>query len=383
MDLHELSIDLFSGLNKANESGQTSIGLLLFFLAFLGAMVNLPSFLLLKADSIYQRIIWRYLGLALFISPKFIYDLLVNITSFWGIFVSNIFPIFFLSLLNTAYVYMMYFAVQRTYVAHTLLLCSIGPTFSAVWKIIKREPYTTIEYIGIGVNVFGAYLCCCDQAAHLDRILVSRLTVSLGKGILIGDFMAILSSAVYAIYACLSKPIAVTSNCPISVYLMLMAGYVVGISFVLSIFFNERIDIFSTDEVFGLFAFITDTRSIVFGLGGLGFMAGFVYHFFTLQAQEYLGGMFINVCYNFTPFLSQVTAYLLSAQADFPGTFTAFGGAILFIGCTLLAMSYQDQQDMSHVPVVGKLEGAAAPEENLPEMIKPPIEPEYAQPSEP
>ena len=157
-------MDLFNGMTRESTSGDTTIGILLLVFAFIGAVLNLPCFLLLQAESIYQRIIWRYLVLALLISPKFIYDLLANITAFWDIFLANIFPVFFLSLLNTAYVYIVYFAVNHTFVAHTLLLCSIGTAFSSTWKIIKREQYTTIEYIGIGINVFGAYLCCCEGA---------------------------------------------------------------------------------------------------------------------------------------------------------------------------------------------------------------------------
>lgn len=93
-------------------------------------------------------------------------------------------------------------------------------------------------------------------------------------------------------------------------------------------------------------------------------MAGFCFHYFTIRAQKYISSMFVNVCYNFTPFLSQVTAYCLEAQNRFPGTFTALGGAALFIGCTLLAMNYQDQQEMAHVPLIGKPE--AEMEEILP-----------------
>ena len=170
IDLGDLSVELLQGLTPAKPSTDTTIGMVLFVLAFIGAVLNLPSFLLLQADSIYQRIIWRYLVLALLITPQFLYDLLTNISSFLDIFLVNIFPIFFASVLNTAYVYMVYFAVRHTFVAHTLLLCSIAPTFSAVWKMIKREPYTSIEYIGIGINVFGAYLCCCE-GSPLERII--------------------------------------------------------------------------------------------------------------------------------------------------------------------------------------------------------------------
>lgn len=65
--------------------------------------------------------------------------------------------------------------------------------------------------------------------------------------------------------------------------------------------------------------------------------------------------MFVNVCFNFAPFLSQVLTFLLGAQ-PFPGTFTTYGGACLFVGCTLLAMDYKDQKAVVSVPLVGRNE---------------------------
>ncbi len=84
-------------------------------------------------------------------------------------------------------------------------------------------------------------------------------------------------------------------------------------------------------------------------------MAGFVLHVFPIIAKENLGSMFVNVCFNFAQFLSQVTAFLMGLQA-FPGVFTTYGGACLFIGCTLLAMDYKDQKEVVSVPLIGKLE---------------------------
>lgn len=191
--------------------------------------------------------------------------------------------------------------------------------------------------------------------------------------------MAILSSAVHMVYASFSKSASILSTCPISVYLLLMSGYVVALSFLLAFLFGERIDIFSTDDRYGLFAFITSWRSFLYGFVGLGVMAGFAYHYFTLVAQQYVSGMFINVCYNFIPFTAQMTAFVLGAQTGLPGTFTFVGGISLFVGCTLLSMTYQDQQYLAHVPVVAKAEeGVELPDE----VMRPPIEPDYAQSSD-
>lgn len=84
-------------------------------------------------------------------------------------------------------------------------------------------------------------------------------------------------------------------------------------------------------------------------------MAGFVLHVFPMIAKENIGSMFVNVCFNFTPFLSQVVTFLLGKQ-EFPGTFTTYGGACLFIGCTLLAMNYKDQKEVVSLPLIGKIE---------------------------
>ena len=84
-------------------------------------------------------------------------------------------------------------------------------------------------------------------------------------------------------------------------------------------------------------------------------MAGFVLHVFPIMAKENISPLFVNVCFNFAPFLSQVVTFLLGAQL-FPGTFTTYGGACLFIGCTLLAMDYKDQKEVVSVPFIGRLE---------------------------
>lgn len=98
---------------------------------------------------------------------------------------------------------------------------------------------------------------------------------------------------------------------------------------------------------------------MIYGIFGLGVMAGFVYYLCPSRAKTYLGPMFVNVCYNFTPFLSQVVAFLIGAQT-FPGVWTTYGGASLFIGCTLLAMDYTDQNELAKVPLVGSSDESQA-----------------------
>ena len=192
----------------------------------------------------------------------------------------------------------------------------------------------------------------CSNSSYISLIVINNI----GASILTGDFAAILASAIFAIYATYSKSVTNEKSCPASVYLTLLSVFTIGMSYLLSFILGDQLDLFALDPAHGLLGFLGDWHTFKYGFLGLGLMAGYVYHYFTMKAQQHIGTMFINVCYNFTPFLSQVTSYIMAAQIPFPGAFTAFGGAVLFIGCTLLAMTYQDQQEMAHVPIVGTRE---------------------------
>ena len=85
-------------------------------------------------------------------------------------------------------------------------------------------------------------------------------------------------------------------------------------------------------------------------------MSGAFLYIGTPSAKEYLSPMFVDVSFNFTPFLSQVVAFLISAQPFFPGIFTTYAGACLFIGCTMLSMNAGDQKYLASLPFVGYVE---------------------------
>ena len=84
-------------------------------------------------------------------------------------------------------------------------------------------------------------------------------------------------------------------------------------------------------------------------------MSGLALHICPNKAKGYISPMFVDVCFNFAPFLSQVTAFMIDAQS-FPGIWTTYGGAVLFIGCTLLSMNYEDHTELAHVPLIGRVE---------------------------
>ena len=93
----------------------------------------------------------------------------------------------------------------------------------------------------------------------------------------------------------------------------------------------------------------------LYGACGLGLLGGFASSFGQYRAKSYISNMFVDVCNNFVPFLSQCTAFLIGVQ-HFPGVWTTYGGASLFIGCTLLAMKNQDQKEMAKIPLIGRPE---------------------------
>lgn len=142
----------------------TVAGILLLVLALGGAVMNLPSFLSLGEQSAQLKVIWRFMFVIIILVPWLVKDILANKQRFPDLLTYNIASIFFHSFIYSAYIYLVYYAVRETFVAHTLLLCSIGTTFTAVWKIVKSQPYTRLEYLGVAANIFGAYLCCCEGA---------------------------------------------------------------------------------------------------------------------------------------------------------------------------------------------------------------------------
>ena len=71
---------------------------------------------------------------------------------------------------------------------------------------------------------------------------------------LIGNFVAIASSAVAAIYIHFSDGVLKDeAKCPIHVYLGLLACYIAGISYVFSFYMGKPVQIISIDPNEGLF----------------------------------------------------------------------------------------------------------------------------------
>lgn len=140
------------------------IGVVLLIVGLAGGIVNLSSFLMLKEQSIFLKVIWKYITMTAIFSPFMIIDFATTDNFILWIIAENFPSLIILSIIETLYTYMVYIAVMQTYILHVLLLCSISTTFLATWKIARRLPFTRLEYLGIGINVFGAYLCCCDSA---------------------------------------------------------------------------------------------------------------------------------------------------------------------------------------------------------------------------
>ena len=76
---------------------------------------------------------------------------------------------------------------------------------------------------------------------------------------LVGNFCAIASSVVFAMYALSSASIIKSDSLPFSIYLALMSIYMVIISFVASWFFSKPVDLFSVDPVNGAFGMFATT----------------------------------------------------------------------------------------------------------------------------
>ena len=336
-------------ISKGIESGQfmsflqcdqASIGTFLFTLSLIGAIINIPCFYSLPSDSIILKMTWRYLILIIMLIPKIFFDVAAIGDRIYEILnPSNLFYLLFLAFLNTIWVYLFYLAASHTFSAHTMLL-QLPMLFLTLWKLLRRELLTYLELIGIGITVFGAYLITNDGET-LDR-----------KDILIGNLISIGSSIIGAIYIYLSQPI-VNKSIPASIYLGITGIGLIIFSFLFASFLGEKISFASTDSNNGVFGIFATTENLIYGFIGLGVMSGFTLTYFPIKASEYISPMFMNTTFNCAPFLSQLVCYVLGVQG-FPGNFTAFGGFWLFIGCTLLTMSYEDHNDLAKkFPVSG------------------------------
>lgn len=80
----------------------------------------------------------------------------------------------------------------------------------------------------------------------------------LGKNVLLGDFAAILASAVMAIYITYSKDVIKEERCPLSITLTMIGCYVICLSFAFAYISGQPINIFSMDKPDGLLCFLKD-----------------------------------------------------------------------------------------------------------------------------
>jgi len=253
VNILSLSYDIKQLSIEESSNSDTAIGIILFLIALVGAISNLPCFLMVSEYSFEIRIIWRFSFAILGAFIWFLYDLYCNSNEICNeYFFTNTFKIALLSILNLIYIYTVYYAVINTFVAHTLLLCSIAPTFLSTWKLAKGLPYSKIDYIGIGINVFGAYLCCCEAPPILPDIITtnkSSIWYNFGKpSMLIGDFLAIASSGIYAFYISFSTSLFSSSNKPaISFYLLEMSLVIIGLCTGISFIKGENILLLSAD----------------------------------------------------------------------------------------------------------------------------------------
>ena len=205
-EISEAKEQIKEGYFDRIKSEYACLGIILFALALFGAVINIHCFLSLEAESIFLKIIWRFFVLVIILLPKAFYDLSLNLDNLGKIFSSkNLLDLFFLSILNTIWVYMFYYAASHTFAAHTLLL-QIPLMFLCIWKLLRRESTTYLEIIGLATCILGSYLISNDGAT-LDR-----------RDIIIGNIISLSSSILGAVYIKKSSHI-IDKEIPSSIFL--------------------------------------------------------------------------------------------------------------------------------------------------------------------
>jgi len=149
----------------------TAIGLIFLVLALFGSIVNVPSFLILKEQSIYLRVIWRYLITLIITVPILMIELYNTTDKLLTSINENKGSLIIQSILQTIYVYLVYYAATKTFVSHTLIFSTIPILFISIWKLISHLPFTRLDYIGIILVIFGMLLCLFETSV-VDSIVL-------------------------------------------------------------------------------------------------------------------------------------------------------------------------------------------------------------------
>ena len=152
--------NIASKFHVSNElTNTTIIGLIYLLFSLIGNIINLPSFLILDEQSFYLKITWRYMTIFVFVLPVIFLNCIETTQCILSLIFGNFISILLLSILHTAYIYLLYLSAEKTYIIHTLLICSISKVFITLWKAIRSLPLTKIEFVAIGFCLLGVYLC--------------------------------------------------------------------------------------------------------------------------------------------------------------------------------------------------------------------------------
>eukprot|EP00826_Nyctotherus_ovalis_P045802 TRINITY_DN5101_c0_g2_i4.p1 TRINITY_DN5101_c0_g2~~TRINITY_DN5101_c0_g2_i4.p1 ORF type:complete len:272 (-),score=24.05 TRINITY_DN5101_c0_g2_i4:233-1048(-) len=214
-------------------------------------MVELPCFLKLGEQSVYLKVMWKYAAILVILASTLFLDFFNGVYSFTELIFKDIFKVLILSLIHAAFVYLIYFSAEKTLVIHTLLLSSMATTFITSWKILRRIPFSHLEYIGIAINVLGVYFCCYGTSAVDSTSLPTIESASL-----LGNLYAICASALLAVYLTHTEEL-VSEDYPLNFYLAVNACYVLVISYFVAVFAEDRVELLSVDPVKGFLSFTT------------------------------------------------------------------------------------------------------------------------------
>lgn len=229
----------------------TILGLVFLVLSLAGSVLNIPSFLMLADQSIYLKVMWRHSVVLIFTLPPVVIQYFNDAEMFLALVSANWCLMFLQGLLQTVYVYLVYYAANKTFVSHSLIFSTLPLVYSSLWKIVRRFPLTRIDYIGLSMVFFGMFLCLCESNA-IDSI---SLFFAVGKSMFIGDMCAIAASVVLAIHSSFTDKI-LRENLPYT-NLTITSAVILVFSYLASIFAGNRVELLSfspTSSLLGLLA---------------------------------------------------------------------------------------------------------------------------------
>jgi hypothetical protein len=208
-----------------------------------------------------------------------------------------------------------------TITSHALILGWLAGVFLIIYKMLTWQPTHFLEKFGTVVVIFGSILLVNDKT--IGKFQGQEVSV-------LGDFLAIIWSLIYAVYLPLNKYI-ITRVPYLYVYMYISISACLWFFLIIIIFSDVKLSVlFSTHPKYGIFGWLSDEQwkiSIFLIAPIWGFMACAL----DVLSLRYFESHIIGNSHMLEPFIGQLIGCLIG-QEKMPGILTYVGAFTIVWG---------------------------------------------------